>query len=322
MVILVVTFVLSLFFNTATAFGDIPYFTVYRLEVYRLLLSPLVGNSLLMLVFAFMFFPAMGGRIEAGYGSSYFLYMLVIFTVIINVIFTTFCMIMELIGSAEMSFLNSSGFWTLIFALITMECVANPEAPRRIMFIPVDIPSLYYPLVLYVFFCLFSGIQYHYAFGMLVGYWFQTGKLDSIKPTSYYLESLESSGGWLHTISRNNGWVLAGAALGHDAWVPVSASADWNNSNNSASTGERSNHVGASSRPAQGAPAAEEKKELFPGSGHKLGSQSASLWAPKSADSTSMNREALANKRLAALGLNANGGAKASTNTSSNVQNV
>ena len=134
MVILVVTFVLSLFFNTDTAFGDIPHYTVYRLEVYRIILSPLVGNSLLMLVFAFMFFPAMGGRIEAGYGSAYFLYMLASFTVIINIIFTTFCLIMEMFGSTEMSFLNSSGFWTLIFALITMECVAVSNTDISMLF--------------------------------------------------------------------------------------------------------------------------------------------------------------------------------------------
>lgn len=50
---------------------------------------------------------------------------------------------------------------------------------------------------------------------------FTKGYLDRIKPTSYYLEQLEA-GGMFHALSRSRGWVLAGSALGHDAWIPVS----------------------------------------------------------------------------------------------------
>lgn len=47
----------------------------------------------------------------------------------------------------------------IVFALLVTECMAMPDVPRQMLFIPVQIPSKYFPLVLYVFFCLFSGPQ-------------------------------------------------------------------------------------------------------------------------------------------------------------------
>lgn len=80
---------------------------------------------------------------------------------------------------------------------------------------------MYMPLALYFLICIFEGFQLSYALSILVGYMSQKGYLDRFKPSSYYFEQLESANGWLHSISRSRGWVLAGASLGHDAWIPV-----------------------------------------------------------------------------------------------------
>jgi hypothetical protein len=77
------------------------------------------------------------------------------------------------------------------------------------------------PLFMYFIFCLFSGPILSYALSIGIGYLYSQGYLDRLKPSSYYLESLEQPNGIFHSISRSPGWVLAGAALGHDAWLPV-----------------------------------------------------------------------------------------------------
>jgi hypothetical protein len=90
------------------------------------------------------------------------------------------------------------------------------------MFIPVDIPSKYFPLALFALFSLFSGPELDLLVAMLVGFLYSKGHLDRFKPTSYQLEQLEANGagpggflrGMLHSASRSKGWVLAGAALG------------------------------------------------------------------------------------------------------------
>ena len=78
------------------------------------------------------------------------------------------------------------------------------------MFIPIDIPSKYFPLIMYALFSLFSGPSLSYAIALLIGYLYSQGQLERLRPTSYYLESIETEGGLFHSISRNSGWILAG----------------------------------------------------------------------------------------------------------------
>jgi hypothetical protein len=91
--------------------------------------------------------------------------------------------------------------------------------------VPVDIPSKYFPLIMYALFSLFTGPKLSFAIAIGVGFLSQNGYMDRLRPSSYYLGGLESSGGLLFSLSRSRGWVLAGAALGHDAWIPVNSAA-------------------------------------------------------------------------------------------------
>eukprot|EP01031_Cornospumella_fuschlensis_P005817 gene5817-7222_t len=62
-------------------------------------------------------------------------------------------------------------FWTVLFALLTLDCMVTPEMPRRLLCIPYDIPSKYLPLALYALICLLSGSVYiSYLLSMGVGY--------------------------------------------------------------------------------------------------------------------------------------------------------
>jgi membrane associated rhomboid family serine protease len=153
---LVTIWVVSFFINFDDYLGNIPYFTVTKFEIYRIFLSFLVGNSLLMLVFALMLYAVQGQKMEAAYGSSYFLYLILMFAICVNVVFTVFCILMYYLGSPEFMFYHCSGFWIVLFAFITLECLANPDMPRRMMCIPVEVPSLYYPWAL---FALLSLLQ-------------------------------------------------------------------------------------------------------------------------------------------------------------------
>lgn len=100
--------------------------------------------------------------------------------------------------------------------------------------VPVDIPSKYFPLIMYVLFSLFTGPKLSFAIAIGIGFLSQNGYLDRLKPSSYFLGGLESSTGFLYSISRSRGWVLAGAALGHDAWIPVNSATASGTQNSSA----------------------------------------------------------------------------------------
>eukprot|EP01036_Dinobryon_divergens_P022112 gene22112-30346_t len=191
-----------------------------------------VGNSILQLIIILLSYPAMAQRMENSSGSAAFLSLLLIFTIAINVLVTIICYTFFILSIfPEAIFWRSSGFFSIFFALLTVECMMIPTAPRRLMFIPVDIPSQYFPLALYGIFALFGGPQLDLLVAILAGYLHSQGHFDKVKPSSYQLEQLEAAGpgpggllrGLLHSVSRSRGWVLAGAALGHDAWIAVNA---------------------------------------------------------------------------------------------------
>lgn len=195
------------------------------------------------------------------------------------------------------------------------------------MFIPVNIPSKYFPLVLYAFFSLFSGLDLGFAISMGVGYLYFKGYLDRIKPTSYFLESLEAPNGILHSVSRSRGWVLAGGALGHDAWIPVNVVDDdhpatagrrsiWDQSSSTeASTGGTNDAVRHSyftipnSRTSLLRHASSSSQTPFPGSGRTLSSSGGydamsafQPSAPPADVGVAAPRDIIAQRRLAALG--------------------
>lgn len=237
MVSIVVIYILSWFFSFDTVLGNVPYFAIFNFEIYRIIFSPFVGNSLFQVILIAMFFPSMGSKMEWSLGSTGFIVLITTCSLLTNILFDILCIILSMLGTPEAIFSSCSGFWLIIFSLITIECMLTPDAKRRMMFIPVDIPDRYFPLALYLLFSLFSGPQLGYAISIAVGYLYSLGKLDRLKPSTSYLDSMEVNG-MLHAVSRQQGWVLAGLALGNDAWIPVNQNdvQEENQSNQSTST--------------------------------------------------------------------------------------
>jgi hypothetical protein len=48
--LLIACYILSFFFNADLTLGNVTYFTLMKLEIYRFIFSPIVGNSLLILI--------------------------------------------------------------------------------------------------------------------------------------------------------------------------------------------------------------------------------------------------------------------------------
>jgi len=295
MVGIVILYIASFFFSADVVLGNIPYFSVMHFEIYRIILSPVVGNSLITIIMICLFYPMMGTRMERALGSCEYFLQLCTFSLATNIIFDAICVSAYIFGVPEALFWGCSGFWTILFGLIVVECMQIPDAPRRLLCFPVDIPSKYFPLVLYVFFCLFSGPQLDFAVSMSVGYMFSKGYLNFAKPSIATIQRMES--GFLSSCTRYNGWVGSESALGLAVY---------------------SGDVGDQPRSDyQAAPTASGMESLwrggreqntnstvdqFPGSGRTLTSRSSVLSSALSGQSSSATtREAMAARRLKAL---------------------
>lgn len=124
MILLLVTYLVSFLADLNDYFGNVTYYSILNYEVYRLFLSPLVGNSIFNVVLMALFFPAMGARMESSIGSSAFLILMGTLAITTNVVFVLICLFLYYVGNlAEAMFYSCSGFWLVLFGLITMECL-------------------------------------------------------------------------------------------------------------------------------------------------------------------------------------------------------
>lgn len=124
MIVLIISYIISLFVQSDKSLGNTAFFTILNYEVYRLILSPLVDNSIFNIILVALFFPGMGGRMENGFGSSSFLFLMGTLTLVTNVAFVVVCLCLYyLAGVAEAIFYDCSGFWVILFGLITIECL-------------------------------------------------------------------------------------------------------------------------------------------------------------------------------------------------------
>lgn len=293
MIVIVASFILSFFVGLENYLGNRTFFTIFHFEVYRLFLSPFVGDSLLSLIIVIMMFPAMSSRLESSIGSSAYIVVVGSMYLIVNLLFCLIAVLLYLVGVPEALFQDCSGFWNIMFGVFTIDCLQFPDQPRRMMCIPVDIPSKYMPLVFYLLLSLFSGPDVGYALSIGLGWAYVQGHLDRLKPSSYTLEELESSGGILHSISRRRGFVPAGAGIGHDAWIPVNAAAATEaNSSGSASSTSASSQSTSTIKSAQ--------QNVFSGSGHTVGGSGGGGYFG-SGNAPRLTPEEMAARRLAAL---------------------
>ena len=123
MIVIFAVYVLSFFFSLDQALGNIPYFSIFHFEVYRIIFSPLVGNSLMTLILICLFFHTMGTRMETSLGSASYLILLCSFSLATNVLFDVVCLLLYIMGTPTAVFWSCSGFWTILFSLIVIECM-------------------------------------------------------------------------------------------------------------------------------------------------------------------------------------------------------
>lgn len=209
-------FGLSFFFAQTLSFGlaNIPQFTIKQLEIYRILLSPLVCDSFLSLIFAFSNFH--GCRLEQSMGSTSFLLLILSIGVLTNMIFDAFAFLTSMITGSEAYLMSSaSGIWIVLFGIMPIECSRAPQQQRKILFFPVR-NQKYYTVALYFVFILFGLSRWSHIISIGLGYAYANGYLERLKPQAGRCKRLEET--VLQSLTKNEGWIACNQILGSGAW--------------------------------------------------------------------------------------------------------
>jgi len=76
MITIVILYLFSWIWDLTKVLSNIPYYTIFSLEIYRIILSPIVSNSLLSTVLIGLFYPQLGSKLEYSLGSIGFLFLI------------------------------------------------------------------------------------------------------------------------------------------------------------------------------------------------------------------------------------------------------
>mmetsp|Transcript_22375 Transcript_22375/g.69128 ORF Transcript_22375/g.69128 Transcript_22375/m.69128 type:complete len:346 (-) Transcript_22375:105-1142(-) len=213
MQLVVAMFIFSLFVPS-NALVNIPYFTVMYLEVYRILLAPLLSRGILSLVFALMSFYRTGATLERAYGSAAFGILVSTVLVGTQAIFITIAFMAALGGDMSAIFWVAQGFWLVVMGLMVIDCVADTNPTRRLFV--VQIPSKYYPLVTFALWLVFMGPRMDMACSLMIGYAYAFHKLDWLQPSAERIRQWEDT--MLGPVTRRPGYISCSAASGMEAW--------------------------------------------------------------------------------------------------------
>lgn len=177
----VISFITGFFFNPAYLLANIPIFTIFKFQLYRIFTSPLICTDILSLFFTFMGFMNHGVRLEQSMGSTLFAVLFFTLTIVTNILFLIISILLwGLTNSDSYLSMASLGIWTVLLGIIAVECSeAPPDTKRKLFFL--EVPAVYYPLVLLALFSMFAGVKLAYCLGVAVGYAYGYGKMDRWK---------------------------------------------------------------------------------------------------------------------------------------------
>lgn len=110
----------------------------------------------------------------------------------INVIFSLLAILIGMVfGVKQLLMEPAMGLWPIIMCDIVIQCYQQPDMPRGLCCLPVQIPSKWYPLVLIAIFTIFFGPQFSLFAGMGAGYLYVFGYLKCLETSAPSLRSWE-----------------------------------------------------------------------------------------------------------------------------------
>ena len=203
--IITLFFFLLNFFTVYIAFylANIPYYTIYQCQFWRLITTAFITTGLINLIFSLLIFYRYSINTEKDIGTIK--YMLNFFRncLFIQIIYSLITLLISLIirnsilmkMKLTMGGIHNDGLWPILMCEITLFCLSNPERDMRFFIFPCVFKAKYYPLILSGIFTLLSNFNIDFeilsgiAFGFLCHYYLK----NKIEFSNQFVLKLENS---------------------------------------------------------------------------------------------------------------------------------
>jgi membrane associated rhomboid family serine protease len=160
--------------------ADIPYFTVYYCQIWRLITTPFMTTGILSIIFSLLFWYKDAVKLERDIGTVKYILIFFMNSLFIQILYCLVTFLISLIIQSNILMkmkitplgVVNAGLWPILLCDLTLLCLSNPEENMKFFIFPCIIKARYYPLVLFLIFTILSGfnIDFENLCGIGFGY--------------------------------------------------------------------------------------------------------------------------------------------------------
>lgn len=183
--------------------ADIPYFTIYYFQIWRIFTTPFITTSLFSVIFSIYFWYEKASRLEKDIGTIKYIIIFFMNSFCIQIMFCILMLLLSLIirnkaplvMKISQGRVRNEGIWPILMCDLTLLCLSNPNEIMQFRFFPCTIKAKYYPLFLFLIFTIISGFQIDFenicgiGFGFLYHYFLR----NKLKISNNFAEKLGNS---------------------------------------------------------------------------------------------------------------------------------
>lgn len=177
----IVLYIINLIIPYVALFlADIPYFTIYYFQIWRLVTTPFMTTSFFSVIFSIFFWYDKASTLEKQIGTIKYMLIFFMNSLCIQILYNILMIILSLIIRSKLPLkmkvtragVRNEGLWPILLCDITLLCLSNPNEIFQFRFFPCTIKAKYYPFVLFLIFTILSGFQIEFENMCGIGYGF------------------------------------------------------------------------------------------------------------------------------------------------------
>ena len=177
----IIFFIINLFIPyVAFYLADIPYFTIFRLHLWRLFTTPFITTSIFSVIFSLLFWYRDAFKQEEENGTIKYMLSFFMKSFFIQIMYCVLMLVISLIIQNSimlklkitMGGVRNEGLWPILMCDLTLLCLNNPEQDMKFFIFPCIIKAKFYPLVLFLFFTVLSGFNIDFEILCGIGFGF------------------------------------------------------------------------------------------------------------------------------------------------------
>ena len=168
----------------ALLLADIPYYTIYYFQIWRLFTTPFMTTGIFAVIFSIFFWYDKASKLEKEIGTIKYMLIFLMNSICIQILYCILMLFLSFIIQKKIPLLMkvtlggvvNTGLWPILLCDITLLCLSNPNENMQFRFFPCIIKTKYYPFILFLIFTIISGFRIDFenlcgiGFGFLYHY--------------------------------------------------------------------------------------------------------------------------------------------------------